>query len=436
MRLAASVVFGGLRARWRTHPPFQHWWVYAMYGAGLPPRWHRWMLDDLFSPGWSRRMYGRMWASLATTFLALTFIWGSLLSAVGRPPSWRTGIADVPVALGAPLVSLIGGMITGSALSHSRWPRRRRVRTLADSGCDEEGRVDPLAWPRYLLDQDRRRRGADHRTALKRATILAAVMTSVGKLEDAVSLLSDTFERAKRVLPHTDEPTWRAGDQLAWALAQQGRTHDAVRVGREVLAAQVRLHGPDHDLSLDAASRFGHYLRSAGQLEEAISVLGDAFKQSKQRAPDAERPTWWAGHELSLALAEAGKVDAAIRVGRDVLTSRQRLHGPDSNLSLHTATNLGGCLLKVGRVGQAIELLADTWAQARNAGCSDAVVASGTRLAAAYWQRSRHDEAQLVAGILLSEVDTESLGSKRAEFLRSLMTPGTQVPDIDPGVSH
>ncbi|HEV2810351.1 MAG TPA: tetratricopeptide repeat protein [Acidimicrobiales bacterium] len=258
-------------------------------------------------------------------------------------------------------------------------------------------------------------------------------MTSVGKLEDAVSLLSDTFERAKRVLPHTDEPTWRAGDQLAWALAQQGRTHDAVQVGREVLAAQVRLHGPDHDLSLGAASRFGHYLRSAGQLEEAISVLGDSFERSRQRAPDAERPTWWAGHELSLALAEAGRLDAAIRVGRDVLTSRQRLHGPDSALALHTATTLGGWLLKVGQVDQAIELLADTWTQARNAACSDAVVASGTCLAAAYWQSNRHDEAQVVAGILLSEVDTESLGSERAELLELLMTPATQDPDIDPG---
>ncbi|HEV2809016.1 MAG TPA: tetratricopeptide repeat protein [Acidimicrobiales bacterium] len=388
------------------------------------------MLDDLFSPGWSRRMYGRMWASFATMYLASMFI----LSAVGlRQPDWPRDITDVLIGL---MSSLIGGMITGSALSHARWPRRRRVRCLADSGLDEDGRVDPLAKPRYLLDQDRRRRGADHRAALKRAKTLAAEMTSVGRLEDAVSLLSDTFERAKRVLPHTDEPTWRAGDQLAWALAQQGRIHDAVQVGREVLDAQIRLHGPEHDLSIDAASRFGHYLRSAGQLHEAISVLGDTFEQSKQRAPDAERPTWWAGHELSLALAEAGQVDAAIQVGRDVLTSRQRLHGPDNDLALHTATTLGGWLLKVGRVGQAIELLANTWTQARNAACSDAVVASGTCLVAAYWQSNRHDEAQLVAGILLSEVGTESLGSKTAEFLQSLMTPGTQDRDIDPGDSR
>ena len=502
--LAASVVFGGLTARWRARPPIRHWWPYAVHGAGLPPRWHRWMVDDLFSPGWSRRMYARLLAVGTAPYVLGIFIWGSLASLVGRPLSWHPSIWDVVLT---PFLWSLVGTITGAALGNSTWARRRRVRTLADSGCDEFGRPDPLARPRYFLTR-RRRHGRDNPAALKWATELGAEMRSVGQLSEAVSLLSETFQRAKRVapdgddvtsaagshlaatladqgraddavevgrevmavlrrlhgpdhecsleasfllgqylrsaghleeslslladtferakrrLPDEDWPTWRTGHELALAFAEHGRVDDAIEVGREVLAARRRLHGPDHDCSLRAAANLGAYLRRAGRLDEATRVLQRTFEQGKRVEPNDEWPTWWSGDKLALVLAEGGHVDDAIEVGRQVLAARRRLHGQDHNSSLRTATNLGGWLHEAGRLDDAIELLSDTFERACSTGCADALVDSGIALAKAYSRTNRHEEARLFARAVISEApDVDSLGPDRAVFLRSLAEP-------------
>ena len=53
--LALSLVGGGLQARWHMRPPLWRWTYYRL-GGRLPSRWHRWVLNDLTSPGWRRRI--------------------------------------------------------------------------------------------------------------------------------------------------------------------------------------------------------------------------------------------------------------------------------------------------------------------------------------------------------------------------------------------
>jgi len=55
LAIALNLVIGGLRARWRMRPPVLRWFHYRM-GGRLHSRWHRWMFNDLTSPGWRRRM--------------------------------------------------------------------------------------------------------------------------------------------------------------------------------------------------------------------------------------------------------------------------------------------------------------------------------------------------------------------------------------------
>ena len=109
------------------------------------------------------------------------------------------------------------------------------------------------------------------------------LLRQAGEMEEAVSVLCDTFERARRVVPE-DWPTWTAGHLLAVALAEQGRVHDAVGVGREVVAARRRLLGPDDPRSLKTAAILGETLRLDGQLEDAISLLSDTFERAKRVA--------------------------------------------------------------------------------------------------------------------------------------------------------
>jgi hypothetical protein len=53
--LAMNLLVGGLQTRWRMRPPVWRWAYYRL-GGRLTNRWHQWVLNDLTSPGWRRRM--------------------------------------------------------------------------------------------------------------------------------------------------------------------------------------------------------------------------------------------------------------------------------------------------------------------------------------------------------------------------------------------
>ena len=69
--LAANLVTGGLHARWRMRPPPWRWYLYRM-GCRLSPRWQRWMLNDLSTPGWRRRILA---SQIALTVPVLGLAW-------------------------------------------------------------------------------------------------------------------------------------------------------------------------------------------------------------------------------------------------------------------------------------------------------------------------------------------------------------------------
>ena len=257
LALVASLLVGGLRARWRLRPPVWAWANYA-FQQTMPSRWQRWMLDDLLTRGWCRRMVVRLFA------LWTVALWiATIVLHLGDPPP---SLGDL---LGLVMVSSVAGSLVGAVLAPSAWARERRTQILAEHGYDHRGQPDPLL-PRKLglARARRRRRGADNLTTLRRATALGRDMALAGHLEDAVCLLDDTFERAKRVAPDQDWPTWQAGDGLVRALAEQGRVDEAVLIGREVLAGWRAVHGTDHERSLEVSGMLGELLRRAGHVEE------------------------------------------------------------------------------------------------------------------------------------------------------------------------
>lgn len=348
--LAVSLVVGGLRARWRARPTLWAWWWYAL-GQELPSQWHRWMLDDLLRAGWCRRVVTRFSVAAASFGWTKTLIldlarlrldvWGLLESVV------------ISVALGSAL---------GAVLVHTPWATRRRVRILAKNGYDEFGRADPLLRTRLMLEQaSRGRRGRDSVAALSWATALGEQMTEAQQLDASVALLTDTFQRAKRLAPEKESPTWRAGYALTLALAEQGRFDDAVPVAREVLDSLTRLNGPEHEWSLGTAVTLGRCLREAGELEESAVLLADTFERAKQAAGEEDWPTWSAGEELLVTLVTEGRANDAVRVGTELLAARRRLMGCDHEYTLATAEWVGETLRLAGRLDDAIELLTDTF---------------------------------------------------------------------------
>ncbi|MCA1709163.1 MAG: DUF5313 family protein [Actinobacteria bacterium] len=94
LALAASLVFGGLRARVRARPGIRDLHSYAMgyEGCQLPTRCHRWMLNDLLSGGWCRRMVTR-WVAAGLTYTLIGMIIVQPLPPPFGMPGYRSTFA-------------------------------------------------------------------------------------------------------------------------------------------------------------------------------------------------------------------------------------------------------------------------------------------------------------------------------------------------------
>ncbi|HVL03769.1 MAG TPA: tetratricopeptide repeat protein, partial [Acidimicrobiales bacterium] len=203
-------------------------------------------------------------------------------------------------------------------------------------------------------------------------------------MDEAIELLTDTFERGKKHAPTEDHPTWLSGHLLAFTHTEAGHLEEAVVLGREVLAARRGLHGPDHVFTLMTACCLGANLRDTQHMSEAIALLTDALRRGQRNAPDKDWPTWSTGYELTLTLAVAGRLSEAAEVGAEVFAARRRLFGPDDMGTVGAAWNLAAILRQTGRFDAAIELLAGTYDRARRSasGGQEPILTLGYGLAA------------------------------------------------------
>lgn len=131
--LAANLVMGGLRARWRMRPPPWRWLLYRME-CRLSPRWQRWMLNDLSTPGWRRRI---LTSQAAISVAVLAVVW--LMMPLFLPATPNVGMPFPWVMISYPI-----GMLTF-------FPRFRtdrfRKQQLTGSDSNLYGSSTPVPWP-------------------------------------------------------------------------------------------------------------------------------------------------------------------------------------------------------------------------------------------------------------------------------------------------
>jgi Family of unknown function (DUF5313) len=131
--LAVNLVIGGLNARWRMRPPLWRWLHYRQ-GGRLSPRWQRWMLNDLGTPGWRRRILTFQLATLLPVLLLVWMIMPLLLPAGPRPG---------PFSLAAPWV----GVVVGTLMLPRRKTDKFRARQLKRNLLAHGGSPKQTPWP-------------------------------------------------------------------------------------------------------------------------------------------------------------------------------------------------------------------------------------------------------------------------------------------------
>lgn len=300
------------------------------------------------------------------------------------------------------------------------WPTWLAGHDLAVALSMADRTEDAARVGREVLFGRREIAGADSVGALKTASNLGSTLRSLGRYDEAIDFLADTFARGVRSAPDEEWPTWRAGHELAVTLAEAGRPAEAVPIEEQVLRARRRLLGPDSLDTLGSGCYLGMFLQLSGRLDEAVECLAETFERAKRAAPDEDSPTWVTGHTLAFTLALHGRLEPAVTVGREVLEARRRLHGADEPATLTSASNLGVDLRLAGRVDESIVLLADTFERGRRTG-AEIGWRAGAHLVDSYVAAGRLEAARSTARTVLEDgVDLDALGVERLAGLRQL----------------
>ena len=204
-------------------------------------------------------------------------------------------------------------------------------------------------------------------------------ITDHGMVAEAICLLMEDLESNLRELPErlrlfeifgdldprplSSITTFKLRQCGAWALAEAGKTGEAIAVCEDLLNEQVGELGVDHPSTLDTRRILAGRLAEAGRLEEAITELEKVLTKSEQVLEPGHPDTLRIRHNLAGWVGSAGRVEEAIERFRAVLEDRSRVLGADDPQTLHTRHNLAYWLGRAGGIDEAVrayeELLVD-----------------------------------------------------------------------------
>lgn len=202
-----------------------------------------------------------------------------------------------------------------------------------------------------------------------------------------------TYERALDLAQDQPDPTtgaematearWR----MASALKALGKLYMTERELREILRECPLSRGT----RLRALLQLSYLYRELGDLYLAAVLARECLGLARAEG-DRGREAGVLNTLGNIEHAE-GTVDRAAESYREALTLLEAL-GSHDEMRWSVMTNLGGCLIQLGRFDEGIELLRQAQVQARHAGLRRVAALALTRLAEAWHQRGERERAR------------------------------------------
>ncbi len=183
---------------------------------------------------------------------------------------------------------------------------------------------------RDVVRRVREAKGAYHpKGSARYYSNLALVLDEQGRNTDEVDDLRRETAAAAAAEPHTDARRAVAfREQFARSLWARGRTADAAREYRGLVAQAAATLGRTHDLTLDCESTLALIYDHMGRHAESA----DAVRQILDALPEAERDAAWLiplRFRLGMLELRAGRSDAAVRVWNEALAADRKLTRAD-----------------------------------------------------------------------------------------------------------
>jgi len=196
----------------------------------------------------------------------------------------------------------------------------------------------------------------DDPAALTARGYLARSLVRLGRSADAERLYRELLADRLRVQGDSHIDTLATRHDLAAALGVQGRFGEAEQLYRQLLTADYRLRGPDHRETLAARSNLARMIGLQGRYAEAEELTRQVLDVQRQ-ALGPDHPDCLASRQNLARLAgKAGRYAEAEQMYRRVLADRRRVLGDDHPDTLATRHRLARIVGQRGRYGEAEEL--------------------------------------------------------------------------------
>jgi tetratricopeptide (TPR) repeat protein len=142
-----------------------------------------------------------------------------------------------------------------------------------------------------------------------------------------------------------------------------GRVADAAKVEEEVLAIRKAKLGSDHPKTINAMAILGLCYSKVGRVQEALTLLEDAFAKAKRGASNADL-----GHimvPLGDTYRAIGRYDDAVKLLTEAVDLRKATLGPEHSDTLYAEDRLAMCYYLLGRQADALKTYEQTLASGK-----------------------------------------------------------------------
>jgi eukaryotic-like serine/threonine-protein kinase len=217
-----------------------------------------------------------------------------------------------------------------------------------------------LRQTQRAVDLSRLVRGADHPDTLRASDNLAHFYMDVGRVDDALSLLSDSLHRRQTALGPDDPAVITAKNDLAVVYQAAGRLREALPLYEEALRQRRTTLGPDHPDTLFSINNLASAYRASGRFPEALPLYEEALQGRRARLGLDHPETLMSMNNLANFYRELGRYPEAISLQAEALAKQREQLGPDHPDTLLSMSNLALAYKDSGRCSEALPLLKET----------------------------------------------------------------------------
>jgi eukaryotic-like serine/threonine-protein kinase len=180
-----------------------------------------------------------------------------------------------------------------------------------------------------VLDDRRRRLGANHPKTLEAMAEVGWMLYRQGRDTQAEQTLRDTIDRQSRIVGPDDPATLRSKEHVGWVLIREAHYAEVERLERDLVAASSKKLGAENPQTLRAMDGLAVALAKQSRFPEAEAEYRQLLDLETQHLGTDHPDTLATMHHLATTLSDAGKPEEAERLYRETFQIEQRILGPE-----------------------------------------------------------------------------------------------------------